>query len=279
MFSQPNTAENLSVLICTSVDRETQLSYCLESLKLQSLAVASIIISDDGSESGQVIAEKYQRDLPITYIWRKSDQCPARTRNLAALRADSEYLLFIDSDILLNPQALAAYCHYLKEFPSALLYGYVGCDLNLSHPSYLFNQVDVNWMDKRFLWTEKGLQPRHPLFHSPYENAFAGNFAISKAVFEQVNGFDEGFIGWGGEDLDFAERAVQLHKPIHFILDAWGEHQVHKRDSEFHQVSSELRGRKYEFRPHSSVAYQVEVIASLNAKLRLDQIIRDYYLR
>lgn len=37
-----------------------------------------------------------------------------------------------------------------------------------------------------------------------------GCVAISRACFEEVGGFDEAYLGWGYEDLDFAERCDRL---------------------------------------------------------------------
>jgi GT2 family glycosyltransferase len=38
---------------------------------------------------------------------------------------------------------------------------------------------------------------------------FGGHFSAFKLDVEAVNGFDENFVGWGGEDVDFALRMVR----------------------------------------------------------------------
>jgi len=39
------------------------------------------------------------------------------------------------------------------------------------------------------------------------ENLKGGSIAVEKRAYFDVGGFDEGFVGWGGEDLEFWERA------------------------------------------------------------------------
>lgn len=51
---------------------------------------------------------------------------------------------------------------------------------------------------------------------------FGGRIFISKENFKKLNGYDEKFIGWGHEDLDFKDRAIKfgLKKitiPIYFL--------------------------------------------------------------
>jgi len=42
------------------------------------------------------------------------------------------------------------------------------------------------------------------------QNLRGGSVAITKSGYEAIGGFDEEFVGWGGEDLDFWERAETL---------------------------------------------------------------------
>lgn len=38
-----------------------------------------------------------------------------------------------------------------------------------------------------------------------------GSLAVCKASYESIGGFDEGFVGWGGEDVEFWDRAQTLN--------------------------------------------------------------------
>lgn len=269
----------ISVIVATSPGRETQLQGCLELLIRQQAAVFEVIVCDDGSSGCQAVSEAYADRLNLRYLWRANDQCPGRSRNIGAAAARYQQLVFIDSDVLLNPEALSAYTRHLQAQPEWLIYGYVGYEPNTIAPSALLPDRAVNWRDPRFGWIAQGLRPADKLYHSAYECAFAGNFAVSRQVYQTLGGFDERFKGWGGEDLDFGERAVKRGYQIHFLLDAWAEHQLHQRSETFHVQSAETRGHHYVFKPHPTVPYQVCTLAAPDALKRFETLIQQHYLK
>ncbi|HXH40006.1 MAG TPA: galactosyltransferase-related protein, partial [Thermoanaerobaculia bacterium] len=42
------------------------------------------------------------------------------------------------------------------------------------------------------------------------QNLHGGSVAITRGAYAAIGGFDEDFVGWGGEDNDFWERAETL---------------------------------------------------------------------
>lgn len=267
----------LSVIVATSLGREAQLGACLELLCRQSLAPDEVLVADDGSEGGRAVCAGFARQLPVRCLWRANDQSPARSRNLGAAAATGSLLVLLDSDVLLNPAGLEAYARKLGQHPAWLLYGYVGTGVETVTDSALRAGLSVNWRDPRFGWNGSRLVPSDKLGHSAYECAFAGNFALARASFAAIGGFDEGFSGWGGEDLDFGERAVARGFELHFLVDAWGEHQAHGRSDDFHRRPSEQRGHGYRFRPHAAMPYPVQAIAGPGLPV-LEAAIREQYL-
>ncbi|HEY9839484.1 MAG: glycosyltransferase family 2 protein [Candidatus Sericytochromatia bacterium] len=269
-------AIDLSLIVATSPGREVQLGHCLNALKRQTYTAFELIVADDGSSGGQAVAEAYAQDLSLRYLWRPNDGSPARSRNAGAAAARPGLLVFIDSDVLLNPQALTAYAGRLAAHPAWLLYGYVGIEGEA--PSVLVPGVAVNWRDPRFGWNGHQLVPADKLYHSAYECGFGGNFGLHSRSFARLGGFDTRFQGWGGEDLEFAERAVTQGLEAHFLLDAWGEHQLHARSDDFHSRPAEARGHGYAFRPHPAVPYPVQVMASPAARHEFETLIKTHYL-
>ncbi len=249
---------------------------CLNSLCRQSQIEFEVLVIDDGSEGAEQVVAEYRSRLRLRYEHRFNDASPARSRNRGAELAVYPLLLFIDSDILLNPNAVAAYCYFLSPTPDYLLYGYVGTVFE--SPSVWFPEVKVNWLDKRFNWKDGHLRATDKVFLSAHECAYSGNFAIHRQTFFQVNGFDARFQGWGGEDLDFGERAIGEGKQLHFLLDAWGEHQVHQRNTAFHLLPAEQREHFYRFKSRPAVPYDVRCLSSKQAYQQLTQTIQSHYL-
>ncbi|XP_037048101.1 beta-1,4-N-acetylgalactosaminyltransferase bre-4-like isoform X2 [Bradysia coprophila] len=77
---------------------------------------------------------------------------------------------------------------------------------------FIFHDIDLLPMDDRNLYNCPD-QPRHMSvavdtmgFKLPYSSIFGGVSAMTKKQFQKVNGFSNGFWGWGGEDDDMSNR-------------------------------------------------------------------------
>src|SRR5690606_23976255 len=99
-----------------------------------------------------------------SYLWRPNDYCMSRSYNLAVAHLRADYLVFLSADILLHPQALAAYCFYQQQLPKAAVYGYFGNLREQAQPSCLFPQRQVNLADSRFQFL-----PVAPANNSPHK--------------------------------------------------------------------------------------------------------------
>ncbi|MER5863054.1 glycosyltransferase family 2 protein [Kitasatospora sp. NPDC002040] len=91
-------------------DRQQQLTDCLDSLLAQSLPDLEVILVVDRSpESPERIAAAYElRDPRVRMLRLNAAVGIGRSRNAGAAHATGEYLLFLDSDHLLDPGALTA---------------------------------------------------------------------------------------------------------------------------------------------------------------------------
>lgn len=249
-------------------------------LREQTHKADEVWVVDDGSANGpEEQAELVRRfsDLSLQYDWRPNDRCPARSRNRGVGLSRGQQLIFLDGDMLLNPNGLAAYRHFHQRLPNSALYAYMGCDFDAVCPSFLHPGRQVNARDVRFGWTSQGVQPATRVYHSPFECAFSGNFSLSRRLYDSVGGFDEGFINWGGEDLDFARRLIQAGHRVDFLLDAWAEHQEHSRQEDFHLQSQSHQ--RFDFAPHRAVDYEVQCLSTRQAQETFEEIVQHYYLK
>jgi glycosyltransferase involved in cell wall biosynthesis len=261
-----------SVIVCTSPGREANLRGCLTLLAQQQTDFPfEVVVADDGSTGAEAVCADFASLLSLRYVWRPNDRCVSRSRNLGVRHAQGEMLVFVDSDVLLCPGGLAAYAQVMPQ--GGLWYGYFGShQRDWRASSLLLPRAQIQWADPRFLDDQGHLYPQPRLLTSPHENAWSGNFALQRRDYYALQGFDEDFVGWGGEDLDFAWRACQAGYPIHFTLEAWGEHQPHPLSEPFHLLP---RGKIYPFPTHRAPAQAVRCVCSPLAAQAWEQ--RLYY--
>jgi GT2 family glycosyltransferase len=87
---------------------------------------------------------------------------------------------------------------------------------------------------------------RHPT--KPYKLR-SGNFGISREDFERVNGFDENFEGWGGEDDDLGRRLRRAGARLESIVrHTYSFHLWHPRDITVPDKVKQAANTKYLWR-------------------------------
>lgn len=228
----------LSVIICASAMRGLNLWCCLQQLTRQTEPDFEVIVVDDGSaECGQVVAGFANR-LQIRHLWRPNDRCQGRSRNLGIAAARNDQLVFIDADMVLNPQALAYYQGFFNSSMAlnTMYCGYFGSFNRPLAPSYWFQRQKVNFFDLRFVYHEPAIFAINTgYFDYPYQMAWGGNFAVHRTLCQSLNGFSEEVTGWGSDDEYFALQVCKGGYQIRLTLDTWAEHQVHPRNESFHQ--------------------------------------------
>jgi glycosyltransferase involved in cell wall biosynthesis len=97
-------------------NRKQYLRQAIDSVFAQTFTSYELIVVDDGSEDGAMeVLESYVGRIKIL---QQPRQGPEAARNKAAVVADGEYLIFLDSDDFLFPDALAAYDQVIRNFHS-----------------------------------------------------------------------------------------------------------------------------------------------------------------
>jgi GT2 family glycosyltransferase len=137
----------------------------------------------------------------------------AVARNLGARVATGEYLLFLDSDCIAAPDLIE---HLLARHAEG--HPVVGGGVVVERADY-WSDCDNLLIFAPFL-AETSAGPR----------AFLPslNFSISRSLFTQIGGFDEGYAGAAGEDLDLCLRLRAAGHPLFFEPAAWVIHRARR---------------------------------------------------
>jgi N-acetylglucosaminyl-diphospho-decaprenol L-rhamnosyltransferase len=158
--------------------------------------------------------------FPIKPIHIDSDHMPlARSRNVCAQNASNEIVIFLDVDCI--PSS--------RMFEKLLSSTEINRDLVMATPRYLKN-VELQSIDDTALSNQSiGHDGRKNIKHghqSDYTVFWSLCFTLSKTTFNKIGGFDERFIGYGGEDTDFALSAQKAGVDL-TVSDAECFHQYH----------------------------------------------------
>ncbi|MDB5847815.1 MAG: glycosyl transferase [Rhodoferax sp.] len=198
----------------------------LRGLAPQCPANAVVVIADDGSRPDQV--EALRRGLPhfacpARHVWHPDVGFTAsRARNLGALHAEADYVVFMDGDCVPTQHfvrahlALAEAGHFVNG--SRILLGPALsqrvvreevelASLGLADWLWLRLRGEVNKLSQFCYWP--GMVGRVET-RFRWKGIRSCNFAIWYRDLETVNGFDESFQGWGHEDADLVLR-LQRH--------------------------------------------------------------------
>lgn len=173
-----------------------------------------VVVVDDGSR--RPLERPAGSPLAIRVL-RQEDRGfrLARARNLGAGAAAHDVLVFLDQDLIPEAGLLAAHVRWHAAAAGVLSVGFcarvsvggIGPDdvrLRLGSLAELFagRPWDPPWTDAHMALTGRWTARRDDLFRA----VTGGNLGISRALFEEVGGFDESFTAYGGEDTEFGYR-------------------------------------------------------------------------
>lgn len=188
-----------SVVIPTR-DRPRELQECLGRLSpgAQTLddALYEVVVSDDGDFDATEVLLRAQ--FPWARHVRGPRRGPAANRNAGERTARGRWVVFADDDVIPSPGWLAAYAGAADG--AEVLEGRTTCKAGL--PSSRFHAPENN--DGGVLWS--------------------CNFAIDRALFRVIGGFDEGFVFPHMEDADLRERLRAAGKTLTWVREACVDH-------------------------------------------------------
>ena len=203
--------------------REAHLHRMIEGLKRQTELPGELVIA--------FMQSRPMRDLPSTpfpvrVVVVDRNYLPlAEARNAAARSATYRDLVFLDVDCIPEPTLVESYMNGLKATSNTVLQGEV---------SYL-PAMDETVFDYDTFAAAGEPHPSRPaipsegLIEEPDMGMLWGlNFALQRRLFLKVGGLDERFIGYGGEETDFARGLAAQGAKLMWCGGARAYHQHHE---------------------------------------------------
>ena len=193
----------------------------LESLCSQTVKDFEVVIVEDGSKNPcKDVCDKYASILDLHYYY-KENSGPGQSRNYGVERARGEYVIILDSDVVLPEGFMAAVDSSISHQPSAIA-AWGGPDA--SHPSFTSVQKAISYSMTSF-FTTGGIRGGKAKLDKFYPRSF--NMGIRRDVYQQLGGFSKMRFG---EDIDFSYRIVEAGYQPRLFADAWV---WHKRRTDF----------------------------------------------
>ena len=200
-------------------NRPDEVDELLESLCSQTLKDFEVIIVEDGSQKPcKDVCDKYANILDLHYYY-KENSGPGQSRNYGVERAQGEYVLILDSDVVLPTGYIQAVDTLLTAQPTAAFGG-----PDASHPSFTPVQKAISYSMTSF-FTTGGIRGGKKKLDKFYPRSF--NMGIRRDIYLQLGGFSKMRFG---EDIDFSYRIVEAGYQPQLFPDAWV---WHKRRTDF----------------------------------------------
>lgn len=194
-------------------NRPDEVDELLESLTGQTFKDFEVIIVEDGSERDcRAVAERYGAALNVKYYVKKNSG-PGQSRNYGAERASGEYLIVLDSDVVLPPGYMQAVDDGLAAEP-ADAFGGPDC----AHPSFTDTQKAISYSMTSF-FTTGGIRGGKKKLDKFYPRSF--NMGIRRDVYMRLGGFSRMRFG---EDIDFSIRIFKAGCRCRLFPGAWVWH-------------------------------------------------------
>ena len=206
-------------IIIPVFNRPDEVDELLESLCQQTVKDFEVLIIEDGSvKPCKDVCDKYANVLDLHY-YAKENSGPGQSRNYGAERSNGEYVIILDSDVVLPVGYLQAVEDELKQKPCEAFGG-----PDSAHPSFTPVQKAISYSMTSF-FTTGGIRGGKAKLDKFYPRSF--NMGIRRDVYLQLGGFSKMRFG---EDIDFSYRIVEAGYMPRLFPEAWV---WHKRRTDF----------------------------------------------
>lgn len=198
-----------------------------------------IIIVNDGSKDKFTLSllDKYSKEGHI--VLHQQNKGPAAARNYGVLHAQSEYLLFLDSDNKIRPAYIDRGIEILDKYPDVgVVYG---------NPAFFGDIEEARFNTKPFNY-----------FSILMNNYIDMCTVIRKATWAELNGFDEARILFGHEDWEFWIRVGDSKWKFHYVDEVLFDYRVRHNSLSIESSQSDniLKMREYVYVKHMEIFFR-----------------------
>ena len=173
-------------IIVPVFNRPDEVDELLESLTRQTLKDFEVIIVEDGSKKPcKDVCDKYANILDLHYYY-KDNSGPGQSRNYGAERATGEWLIVLDSDVVLPNGFLAAVDTELTANSQKPIAAWGGPDA--AHPSFTPIQKAISYSMTSF-FTTGGIRGGKAKLDKFFPRSY--NMGIRREVYQQLGGFSK----------------------------------------------------------------------------------------
>ena len=232
-------------IIVPVFNRPDEVDELLESLCHQEVKDFEVIIVEDGSKKPcKDVCDKYAGILDLHYYF-KENSGPGQSRNYGAERAQGDWLIVLDSDVVLPKGYLSSvecrvdsveFASAPQNTPTAVansklytLNSQLNCDAfggpDASHPSFTPVQKAISYSMTSFFTTGGIRGGKGKKLDKFFPRSY--NMGIRREVYQELGGFTKMRFG---EDIDFSYRIVEAGYKTALIPEAWV---WHKRRTDF----------------------------------------------
>lgn len=207
-------------IIVPVYNRPDEVDELLGSLTEQTEKDFEVIIVEDGSSvTCEKVCNGYKATLDIHYFM-KENSGPGQSRNYGVARAKGEYVIILDSDVVLPPGYIESVSDELEKAPADAFGG-----PDKAHSSFTDIQKAISYSMTSFFTTGGIRGSKKKKLDKFYPRSF--NMGVRRDVCNKLGGFSKMRFG---EDIDFSIRIFKAGCKCRLFPESWV---WHKRRTDF----------------------------------------------
>jgi glycosyltransferase involved in cell wall biosynthesis/peptidoglycan/xylan/chitin deacetylase (PgdA/CDA1 family) len=195
---------SISIVVPTFQRRDLVCEVVRSLCRLNYAGSIEIIVVVDGSTDGSADAlAKIQCPWPLRVL-EQDNLGASAARNRGAAAARNDVILFLDDDMIADPQLVAEHGRLYLEGADAVI---GDTPIHPDSPAGFLPESVARWIASASV--------KSPL--SPFD-VFSGQLSVRRSVFQQLGGFDTALTSngaFGNEDADFGVRLLRSHDVRH----------------------------------------------------------------